>query len=117
MVQKWLLLAGAIVTEVSGSLSLRAAVDNPAWYAVVVLGYVAAFAFLAAVLRRGMPLGVAYGIWGATGVALTAVLSTVLFAEPFTPLMTAGIALIIGGVLLVEIGSHRAAPQPAKARD
>lgn len=117
MVQKWLLLAGAIVTEVSGSLSLRAAVDNPAWYAVVVLGYVAAFAFLAAVLRRGMPLGVAYGIWGATGVALTAVLSTVLFAEPFTPLMTAGIALIIGGVLLVEIGSHRAAPRPAEARD
>jgi len=117
VVQKWLLLAGAIVTEVSGSLSLRAAVDNPAWYAVVVLGYVAAFAFLAAVLRRGMPLGVAYGIWGATGVALTAVLSTVLFAEPFTPLMTAGIALIIGGVLLVEIGSHRAAPRPAEARD
>lgn len=63
----WPLLAGAIACEVTGSLSLRAAVAHPGWYAVVVVGYVAAFALLAAVLRRGMPLGVAYGIWGAVG--------------------------------------------------
>ena len=106
--RKWLLLAGAIGCEVTGSLSLRAAVDNPAWYALVVVGYVSAFFVLAAVLRQGMPLGVAYGIWGAVGVALTAALSTVVFGEPFTLLMTVGIALIIGGVLLVDIGSHRA---------
>lgn len=105
----WLLLAAAIACEVTGSLSLRAAVDHPGWYAVVVVGYVAAFVCLAGVLRRGMPLGVAYGIWGATGVALTAALSSVIFGEPFTLLMTAGIVLIIGGVLLVEVGSHRAA--------
>ncbi|UNX55776.1 SMR family transporter [Georgenia sp. TF02-10] len=107
----WPLLAGAIACEVTGSLSLRAAVAHPGWYAVVVVGYVAAFALLAAVLRRGMPLGVAYGIWGAVGVALTAALSSVIFGEPFTLLMTAGIALIIGGVLLVELGSHRAAAE------
>lgn len=104
----WLLLTGAIVCEVTGSLSLRAAVDDPRWYALVVVGYVSAFVLLAAVLRRGMPLGVAYGIWGATGVALTAALSAVIFGEPVTLLMAAGIVLIIGGVLLVEVGSHRA---------
>lgn len=108
LVRKWLLLAGAVATEVTGSLSLRAAVDHPAWYAVVAVGYVTAFSLLAAVLRHGMPLGVAYGIWGATGVALTAVLSSAIFGEPFTPVMTLGIALIIGGVLLVEVGSQRA---------
>lgn len=106
--RKWLLLAGAVATEVTGALSLRAAVDHPAWYAVVAVGYVTAFSLLAAVLRHGMPLGVAYGIWGATGVALTAVLSSAIFGEPFTPVMTLGIALIIGGVLLVEVGSQRA---------
>ncbi|WP_413450332.1 multidrug efflux SMR transporter [Georgenia phoenicis] len=104
----WLLLAGAIVCEVSGSLSLRAAVDDPRWYVLVVVGYVSAFVFLAAVLRRGMPLGVAYGIWGATGVVLTAALSAAIFGEPVTLLMAAGMALIIGGILLVEVGSHRA---------
>ena len=40
--------------------------------------------------------------------ALTAVLSAAIFGEPFTPVMTVGIALIIGGVLLVEVGSQRA---------
>ncbi|MBB1020169.1 QacE family quaternary ammonium compound efflux SMR transporter, partial [Dietzia sp. E1] len=56
----------------------------------------------------GLPLGVAYGIWGATGVALTAGLSALIFAEPLTPLMVAGIAVIIAGVLCVELGSQRA---------
>ena len=39
------------------------------------------------------------------GVALTAVASKFLFNEPFTWVMAAGIALIIGGVLLVELGA------------
>ncbi|WP_431837172.1 DMT family transporter [Cellulomonas sp. Y8] len=104
----WLLLLGAIATEVTGSLALRAAVDHPGWYVVVVPAYVAAFAFLGAVLRAGMGLGVAYGVWGATGVALTAVLGAAVFGEPFTPVVAAGIVLIMAGVLVVELGAQRA---------
>ncbi|MCI9887252.1 QacE family quaternary ammonium compound efflux SMR transporter [Micrococcales bacterium 31B] len=103
----WVFLAIAIVTEVSGSLSLKAAQSHPAWYAAVVVGYVVAFACLAVVLRLGMPLGVAYGVWGASGVALTAAFSSWLFGETFTPLMLLGVVLIIGGVLAVEVGSQR----------
>jgi small multidrug resistance pump len=106
---KWLLLAAAIGTEVTASLSLRGAIDHGALYAVVVLGYVASFSCLAGVLRRGMPLGVAYGIWGALGVALTAVMSSRLFGEAITRLMWLGMALVVAGVLLVELGSHPAA--------
>ena len=105
---KWLLLGGAIASEVTGSLSLKAAIDHPAWYALVAVGYLASFVFLAAVLRARLPLGVAYGIWGALGVALTAVLGAAIFAEPLNELMGAGIALIIGGVLTVELGAQRA---------
>lgn len=104
----WLLLACAIALEVTASLSLKAALEAPGLYAVVAVGYVGSFACLGAVLRAGMPLGVAYGVWGATGVALTAGLSTALFGEPFTPLMGVGVALIIGGVLLIELGSQAA---------
>ncbi|WP_309147104.1 SMR family transporter [Curtobacterium sp. MCLR17_034] len=60
------------------------------------------------VLRSGMAVGVAYGIWGASGVALTAVLAAVLFGQALTLTMIIGIALIAVGVLLVEIGSQRA---------
>ncbi len=108
-VKKWLLLITAILTEVSATLSLRAALDHPAWYIVVVGGYLAAFTALSFVLREGMGLGVAYGIWGATGVVLTAVFATALFGDPLTATMGGGIALVIGGVLCVELGSQAAA--------
>jgi small multidrug resistance pump len=107
-VRKWVLLGGAISTEVVATLSLRAFQDNPAWLAVVVPGYVLSFVFLTFVLRAGMPIGVAYGIWAAAGTALTAGLAAVIFADPFTWPVIAGIGLIIIGVLLVEFGSHAA---------
>lgn len=103
---KWLLLGSAIAVEVAATLSLRASQEHAAWLVVVVAGYVAAFALMAAVLRTGMPVGVAYGIWGAIGTAVTATVAAVLFDEPFTWPVVVGIGLIIAGVLLVEFGSH-----------
>ena len=58
---QWLLLTGAILCEVTASLSLKGALDRPALYSVVLIGYVASFVLLAFVLRQGMGLGVAYG--------------------------------------------------------
>lgn len=104
----WLLLLAAILCEVTATLSLRGALDRPALYVVVVVGYVLTFWLLAQVLRRGMGLGVAYGIWGACGVVLTAILSAVLFGEAFTTLKASGIVLIAAGVVVVELGSQRA---------
>ena len=109
----WLLLVGAIVSEVTATLSLKAALDQPALYALVGAGYLASFTLLAAVLRRGMGLGVAYGVWAALGVAATAVLSALVYDEPLTLLMTVRLVLIIGGVLLVEGGSQAARTLPA----
>jgi small multidrug resistance pump len=114
---KWILLAGAIVSEVTASLSLKAALDNPAFFIVVVLGYTASFGFLAGVLRKGLGLGVAYGIWAALGVTLTVLLAAVLFGEALTPMMLIGVAMVIGGVLCVELGSHKEpAEEPAKEK-
>ncbi|MFJ6041651.1 DMT family transporter [Brachybacterium paraconglomeratum] len=104
----WLLLAAAILAEVTATLSLRGALDLPALYVVVVVGYVLTFALLAQVLRRGMGLGVAYGLWGAIGVVLTAGASAVLFGESLGALKISGILLIAAGVAVVELGSQRA---------
>ena len=103
----WLLLTGSILAEVTATLSLRASIDGRrAWLAVVAVGYLAAFTLLSLTLQHGVGIGVAYGIWTALGVALTAVGSRVLFDEPLTRLMVAGIVLIAAGVLLVELGSQ-----------
>lgn len=104
--RKWVLLAAAIATEVAATLALRASQDHGAWLAVVVVGYSAAFTMLTLVLREGMAIGVTYGIWGASGTALTAVLAAAIFGDPFTWPIAGGIGLIVAGVLLVEFGSH-----------
>jgi small multidrug resistance pump len=111
-VQRWALLAGAIASEVAATLALRASQDHGAWLVLVVVGYFSAFVLLTSVIRTGMAIGVAYGIWGATGTAATAVLAASIFGDRFTWPIAAGIALIIAGVLLVEFGSH-----PAEAEE
>ncbi len=109
----WLLLSATIVSEVAGSLALSAAQQQPACYVVTAVGYLGSFWLLGLVLGAGMPLGVAYGIWSACGVALTALGGRVLFGDPLTRTMLAGMALIVVGVLLVQVGSERARARPA----
>ena len=102
----WLYLSIAILFEVAGTACLRvASLGRRRWYAGVAVAYLVAFAGLTLALRAGMPLGVAYGIWAAVGVALTALVSRFIFDEPFTLLMAGGIALIAGGVLVIELGA------------
>ncbi|WP_394213848.1 DMT family transporter [Brachybacterium vulturis] len=109
----WLLLGVAILSEVAATLSLRGALDRPALHAVVVVGYALSYALLVQVLKRGMGLGVAYGIWGACGVVLTALLSAVLFGEVFTALKITGIVLVAAGVVVVELGAQWARREEA----
>ena len=99
-------LVAAIASEVTGTLSLKLASDSRRlrWYGLVMAGYLGAFAMLTLALKEGLGLGVAYGIWSAGGVAVTAIASRLLFGEPLTRTMVVGIALIMTGVLLVEIG-------------
>ena len=104
----WLFLGGAIVLEVAATLALRQSdgLRRRAWLAPVVLGYVASFQLLWLTLDAGMAVGVAYSVWAATGVALTALAGRVLFRDALTPVMLLGIAAIAGGVLLIELGAH-----------
>jgi len=101
----WWALAGAILAEVFATLSLRASdgFRRRAWLAPVLVGYLVSFYLLWVALSLGMPVGIAYGVWTACGVALVAVVARVVFAEPLTPRMLAGIALIVAGVLMIEM--------------
>jgi len=101
----WWALAGAILVEVFATLSLRASdgFRKKAWVVPVVAGYLVSFYLLWVSLGLGMPVGIAYGVWSACGVALVAVIARFLFDEPLTWVMALGIALIIGGVLTIEM--------------
>ena len=104
MWKRWLLLIGAIVAEVLGTMSLRAAIDHPLFVAGVVVGYGVAFALLGFALGQGIPVGIAYGIWAAAGVALVAILSAIIFGETLSFVAILGLVTIIVGVFIVQTG-------------
>lgn len=104
----WIWLVGAIVSEVIATLALRLSegFTKILWTGIAILGYIVAFYLLAQGLTRGLPLGVAYGIWAASGVALIAILSVPIFGESLSWIQIGGIALVIGGVLALELGGN-----------
>ena len=101
----WLVLAGAIIVEVLATLALRASdgFRKKGWLAPVIAGYLVCFYLLWLTLSLGMPVGIAYGVWTACGVALVAVIARYLFSEPLTWLMVLGIGFIVAGVLTIEM--------------
>lgn len=101
-----LFLALAIATEVTATISLKLSEGFTKLVPsiVVVLGYGAAFFFLSQALKRGMAIGVAYGIWSAVGVAAIATIGVLFLGERLTLIQVGGIALVILGVLALELG-------------
>lgn len=102
----YLNLMMAVVCEVAATLSMRQSQGfrRRGWLVPMGIGYLAAFWFLGRSLAAGMPVGLAYGIWAAAGVASVAILSRILWGDALTRRVVAGIVLIITGVMLVELG-------------
>lgn len=105
----WVLLGLAIVSEVIATLSLRASegFTKPAWAVAVVLGYGAAFWLMGRITAQ-LPIGVIYAVWSGVGTALIVLLGSALFRESLTVARLAGVALIIGGVIVLNIAGSAA---------
>lgn len=103
----WMWLAVGIVSEVVATLSLRSSegFSRVGPSVVVVLGYALAFYALSQSLVRGMQIGHAYAIWAGIGVAVVAVLGTVLFGEHLSAAQFGGLALVIAGIVILELGA------------
>jgi small multidrug resistance pump len=73
---------------------------------VVVAGYGISFWMLALVLKQ-LPVGLTYAVWSAAGTALIAAVGIFAFGEGATVLKLASLALIIMGVVGLNLaGSH-----------
>jgi multidrug transporter EmrE-like cation transporter len=103
-----ILLSIAIISEVAATVSLRFAhgFTNPVPSAVVVIGYGISFWMLALVLKQ-LPIGLTYAVWSAAGTALIAAIGIFAFGEGATMLKLASLALIIMGVVGLNLaGTH-----------
>lgn len=105
----YLFLALAIVGEVIATSFLKlTSGERAVWWAypIVGVGYVFAFTMLSLTLSRGVPLGIAYAIWAGVGVVLVAIISWLAFGEMLTWQQLVGMALVVGGVVLLELGGR-----------
>lgn len=102
----YVVLAMAILSEVVGTVSLKfvEGLSKPLPLLLVIVGYGSAFVALASVLKLGVPVSVAYAIWSGAGVALVAIIGAAFLNESITAVQLGGIALIIGGVVTLEMG-------------
>lgn len=60
---------------------------------------------------RNVPLGVAYAIWSGVGTAATAWLGYMLWNESLRVPQMMGLLLIVGGVLMLNLGGGAAATE------
>ncbi len=106
----WLFLSVAIVTEVIATAALKASDGfTRLWPSLlVVLGYGTAF-FCLSITLRSIPIGVAYAIWSGLGVVLITAVGWILFGQKLDAPALIGMALIVAGVLVMNLFSRTAA--------
>ena len=106
----WLFLVGTVAAEILGALAARFSngFTAPVPTFFVVVGVVGAYYLLSLTLRSGMPMGVAYGLWTALGVAGMAVVGVAFLGEGFTGAQVAGLVCVVVGVAALQMGDVRA---------
>jgi small multidrug resistance pump len=103
----FVMLVIAIASEVAATLSLKYShgFTRLVPSVITVLGYASAFWFLSQALKA-IPVSTAYAIWSGVGTATIAVIGIVFLGEPGGASKTAGIGLIIAGVVILNLGGN-----------
>ncbi|SOE48918.1 Ethidium bromide-methyl viologen resistance protein EmrE [plant metagenome] len=102
----YVLLGGAIVFEVVATTLLKASDGfSRLWPSVgTILGYAVSFYLLSLTLRT-VPTGIAYAIWSGVGVVLISLAAWAVYGQKLDTAAVAGIALIVSGVLVINLFS------------
>ena len=106
LVTTYLCLAGAILTEVIGTIALAASksLTKPIPSVISVVCFVAAFWLLSFPLRT-MPTGIVYAVWSGLGIVLITAVSWVWAKQVLDAPALIGMALITTGVIVINVFS------------
>ncbi|WP_409237547.1 DMT family transporter [Streptomyces sp. PA5.6] len=99
------LLAAAIAAEVAGTTAMKYSegFSRLVPSLITVAGYLLAFTLLAQTLKT-LSVGTAYAIWAGIGTAAVAAIGMVFLGESANMVKIAGIALVIAGVVVLNLG-------------
>lgn len=102
----WVYLVLAIVLEVSGTTCMKLSEGFTKTVPSILLFvfYTLSFGMLTLALKR-IDVSVAYAVWSGMGTALIATIGILYFKEPMTALKLISLALIIGGVVGLNLSS------------
>jgi small multidrug resistance pump len=102
----WAALFGAIALEVAGTTMLQMSQQFTRPWPTVGLAVCYGLAFyLLSIALKQIPVGLAYAIWSGLGVVMIATIGLVLFKQKLDLPAVAGLALIVGGVLVINLFS------------
>ena len=105
----WVYLVLAILLEVSGTtcMKLSEGFTRTTPSILLFIFYTMSFGMLTLALKR-IDVSVAYAVWSGMGTALIATIGVLWFKEPITALKLISLALIIGGVVGLNLsgGTH-----------
>jgi len=106
----YLWLSIAIVSEVIGTSALKASEGFTRLVPslITTAAFLCAFYCLSLTLRT-IPVGIAYAIWSGIGIVLISVIALVLFGQKLDAPALIGMALIIAGVLVINLFSKSTA--------
>lgn len=104
-----LALLAAILLEVAATSALKASqgFTKAVPSLIVAVGYAGSFYFLSLALRT-IPVGVAYAVWSGIGIVLISLVGWIVYAQKLDLAAIAGLALIIAGVIVVNVFSSTA---------
>ncbi|ROU12125.1 multidrug/spermidine efflux SMR transporter subunit MdtJ [Kluyvera ascorbata] len=105
----WILLALAIVAEITGTLSMKWASvsDGNTGFILMLVMIALSYIFLSFAVKK-IALGVAYALWEGIGIVLITLFSVMLFDESLTVMKAAGLATLIAGIVLIKSGTRKA---------
>lgn len=102
----WLALAIAIFAEVIGTTALKASNEFTRLLPslLVIVGYGTAFYFMA-ISMRVLPVGIMYAIWSGMGIVLVSIIGWLVYKQTLDLPSMIGMALIIAGVIVINLFS------------
>ena len=105
----WVLLGGLMETIWAVSMKFSDGFTNILWVIVTLVFLFISMVMLNHGLKSGLPVGPCYAVWVGTGAICSVIVSAIFLGEVITPLGYLFLAMIIAGVLGLNLVSDEKA--------
>ncbi len=104
LLRPWIFLFAAVATEIIGVTVMKIDTQHNSWMALLFMYVMISMSFfLLATAMQNIPMAVTYATWETLGLTAVAFIGYQYFDESVGPMKILGIAVLIAGVVLVNV--------------